>query len=69
MVKLLTLAILLTFITSSWAQEIKLGLVQYQGGGDWYANLDTSLPNLAAFANKNLGTKIDEEQAIVSLVI
>lgn len=67
MVKLLTLAISLTFITSSWAQEIKLGLVQYQGGGDWYANLDTSLPNLAAFANKNLGTKIDEEQAIVSL--
>ncbi|GAB5538690.1 MAG: DUF4159 domain-containing protein [Salibacteraceae bacterium] len=49
------------------SQEIKIGLVQYEGGGDWYANLDTSLPNLIEFCNSNLGTTIDAEQAIVSL--
>jgi len=44
-----------------YAQEsttIKIGLLKYGGGGDWYAN-PTSLPNLIEFANKNLGTKID----------
>lgn len=34
-----------------------IGLLKYSGGGDWYAN-PTSLPNLIAFCNKNLGTSI-----------
>lgn len=34
-----------------------IGLLKYNGGGDWYAN-PTSLPNLISFANKNLGTSI-----------
>lgn len=42
---------------------VKIGLLKYKGGGDWYAN-PTSLPNLAKFCNQNLGmnlnTKIDE---------
>ncbi len=49
------------------AQALRLGLLKYGGGGDWYANLETSLPNLARFCNQNLGTSISPEQAIVEV--
>lgn len=47
------------------AQSLQLALLKYQGGGDWYANMETSLPNLIRFCNKNIGTNIREEQAVV----
>lgn len=37
------------------AQE--LAILKYKGGGDWYSN-PTAIPNLIAFCNRNLGTKI-----------
>jgi len=37
--------------------SLQIALLKYNGGGDWYAN-PTSLPNLVAFCNKNLGTTI-----------
>ena len=52
---ILLLAFNLTLLTLS-AQEI--ALLKYKGGGDWYAN-PTSLPNLIAFCNANIGTKIN----------
>lgn len=39
---------------------LKMGLLKYNGGGDWYAN-PTALPNLAAFCNAQLGTDFDTE--------
>jgi hypothetical protein len=45
--------------------SFKIALLKYSGGGDWYANLETSLPNLIKFCNENLGTNIDPEQGIV----
>lgn len=49
------------------ATPMKLGLLKYRGGGDWYAN-PTSLRNLARFCNANLGTNFDEEdQAVVEV--
>ncbi|MEY3343991.1 MAG: hypothetical protein RL090_1675, partial [Bacteroidota bacterium] len=42
-------------------------LLKYGGGGDWYANLETSLPNLIRFCNENLGTNIDPRQSIVEV--
>lgn len=39
------------------AQEVKLAVLKYNGGGDWYAN-PTSLPNLVKFCNTNLKTNI-----------
>jgi hypothetical protein len=39
-----------------FSQEI--ALLKYHGGGDWYAN-PTSLPNLAKFCNRTIGTKIN----------
>ena len=43
----------------------KIALLKYNGGGDWYANLETSLRNLINFSNQQLGTNINPEQAIV----
>jgi len=37
--------------------QVKIALLKYSGGGDWYAN-PTSLPNLAKFCNANMGTNI-----------
>src|SRR5689334_8457903 len=45
----------------------KIGLLKYNGGGDWYANLETSLPNLIKFCNENLQTNINPEQGIVEV--
>ena len=47
--------------------DVKLALVKYNGGGDWYANLDTSIPNLIQFCNDELGTNLDKDQEIVEL--
>ncbi|MFN4122072.1 MAG: DUF4159 domain-containing protein [Flavobacteriales bacterium] len=45
---------------------VQIALLKYNGGGDWYAN-PTSLPNLIAFANKNIGTNINPEPATVEV--
>jgi hypothetical protein len=45
---------------------MKLALLKYNGGGDWYAN-PTSLPNLARFCNQNLGTALDIEYETVEV--
>ncbi|MDA7501952.1 DUF4159 domain-containing protein [Chitinophagales bacterium] len=47
------------------AQEtVKIGLLKYNGGGDWYAN-PTALPNLIAFCNQQMGTNIEKEPVTV----
>jgi hypothetical protein len=48
------------------AQQLKIGLLVYSGGGDWYAN-PTSIKNLAQFCNQNLGTKLDTKEAQVEV--
>lgn len=48
------------------AQNLKLGLLVYSGGGDWYAN-PTALKNLAIFCNQELGTRIDPKEAQVEV--
>jgi len=60
--------LLLTFFSgvSAQSEKIKIAKLQYSGGGDWYAN-KTALPNLAKFCNEQLGTTIDEENAVVTV--
>lgn len=48
------------------SEKIRIAKLQYSGGGDWYAN-KTALPNLAKFCNQELGTNIDEEDAVVQV--
>lgn len=45
--------------------SFQIALLKYNGGGDWYSNLETSLPNLIKYCNDNLKTNINPEQAIV----
>lgn len=54
--------ILLPFVGA--AQKMKLGLLVYGGGGDWYAN-PTALKNLARFANQQLGTALETAEGQV----
>jgi len=49
------------------AQNFKLAVLKYNGGGDWYANLTTSVPNLIEFCNKELNAEIDPEQEVVEI--
>ncbi|MEZ5054999.1 MAG: DUF4159 domain-containing protein [Chitinophagales bacterium] len=39
---------------------VKIGLLKYKGGGDWYAN-PTSLPNLAKFCNQQLNMSLSTD--------
>jgi len=64
------LSILLLFVSFSYSAQnssYQIALLKYNGGGDWYANLETSLPNLIEFCNKNLKTNINPEQAIIEV--
>lgn len=54
-------------ISSAFSQSYQIGLLKYSGGGDWYANLETSLPNLIKYCNANIKTNINPEQAIVEV--
>lgn len=53
-------------VANAQADKIRIAKLQYGGGGDWYAN-KTALPNLAKFCNEQLGTNIDEEDAVVQV--
>jgi len=63
-------SILLTFLLAtaftSDAPSLKMALLKYNGGGDWYSN-PTSLPNLARFCNENLNTNFDPDYATVEV--
>ncbi|HTO16843.1 MAG TPA: DUF4159 domain-containing protein [Edaphocola sp.] len=64
--RLLSFIILVFLSFTASSQQIRLGLLVYGGGGDWYAN-PTSLKNLALFCNQNLGTKLDSKEAQVEV--
>lgn len=46
--------------------SFQIGLLKYNGGGDWYAN-PTALPNLVEFCNKNIGANISDDIATVDV--
>ncbi len=47
-----------SFIGFGQSYTYKIGLLKYNGGGDWYAN-PTALTNLIEFSNKEIGTNIN----------
>ncbi|MCF8357369.1 MAG: DUF4159 domain-containing protein [Prolixibacteraceae bacterium] len=56
-----------TFLASGQQNTtVKIALLKYSGGGDWYAN-PTSLPNLIEFCNNTLNTNIYPEPATVEV--
>lgn len=48
------------------AQSLRIGLLKYDGGGDWYAD-PTALPNLIRFCNQHLNTNIHSEPSTVEV--
>lgn len=64
-IKFIILFLLFNSIVST-AQPVKIGLLKYGGGGDWYAN-PTSLPNLITFCNKNINTNINSEPITIEV--
>lgn len=62
MKKIFILFIFYCSLFTSQAQEI--AVLKYKGGGDWYGN-PTSLPNLIAFCNSNINTRIDTKPQTV----
>lgn len=61
------LFLFLILVTGVFAQSettVKIALLKYNGGGDWYSN-PTSLPNLIEFVNENLKTNINPIPATV----
>ena len=63
-----TLLILLLLSTVGFAQNssVKIALLKYNGGGDWYSD-PTALPNLIEFCNKNLNTNINPEPSTIEV--
>ncbi|MFM2386240.1 MAG: hypothetical protein RL660_997 [Bacteroidota bacterium] len=66
MKRIIIILIALFAVQHSHAQKLKLGLLVYGGGGDWYAN-PTALKNLAKFCNQNLGTNFEAAEAKVEV--
>jgi len=53
--------------TFSFGQApVRIALLKYGGGGDWYSD-PTALPNLIAFCNEQLGTNIHPTHDIVEV--
>ena len=48
----------------SFSQDI--AILKYKGGGDWYSN-PTALPNLIAYCNENINTKISDKPQTVEV--
>lgn len=64
-VRKVIIAILLGLLLQpAFAQDVKIAVLKYSGGGDWYAN-PTSLPNLVSFCNQTLKTNIDKDVPFV----
>ncbi len=66
MKKILLVFLIWILSLSAFSQKMKLGLLVYGGGGDWYAN-PTALKNLAIFSNQNLKTNFDIQEAQVEV--
>lgn len=61
----LLLALLCPFFLYA-QQDLKLAVLKYKGGGDWYSN-PTSLKNLSIFCNENLNTNLNSDYATVDV--
>lgn len=65
-VTLICTLVVVGMMSSFKAPSLKLALLKYNGGGDWYAN-PTALVNLALFCNKNLNTNFDPNYETVEV--
>jgi len=60
----ISILILVFFCGSFFLAAQEIAVLEYGGGGDWYAN-PTALPNLIQFCNENIQTKLKEKSTSV----
>ena len=60
------IAIAILVCTALQAQPVRIALLKYNGGGDWYAN-PTSLTNLIAFCNHDQQMGLNPQYATVDV--
>lgn len=65
-IRLLLLLLFIAFAGIAQNSGVKIALLKYNGGGDWYSD-PTALPNLIEFCNENLKTNIYEEPSTVDI--
>jgi hypothetical protein len=65
-IRLLLLFVVLTFTGIGQNSGVKIALLKYNGGGDWYSD-PTALPNLIEYCNENLKTKIYPEPSTIEI--
>jgi hypothetical protein len=63
---LFSFLLLISCIAQSQNTTVRIGLLKYNGGGDWYAN-PGSLPNLIQFCNENKISSIQAEPITVEV--
>ncbi|MDP2423275.1 MAG: DUF4159 domain-containing protein [Bacteroidales bacterium] len=64
---LILFSLVIIHVLNSFGQgPLKIALLKYGGGGDWYAD-PTALPNLITFCNEQLGTNIQKIHDIVEV--
>lgn len=61
---IIVLYVFLPVLAVGQGTTVKIAVMKYDGGGDWYSN-PTSIPNLIAFCNENLKTSIDPQPGVV----
>ena len=66
-ITILFASVMMFYAFKAASPSFQIALVKYNGGGDWYANLETSLPNLIKYCNDNLKLNINPEQAVVDI--
>ncbi len=54
------------FVFSLFCFSQDLAILKYKGGGDWYGN-QTALPNLIAYCNANISTKMNPKPETVEV--
>lgn len=63
---LLSINIILALFSCAQSSGVKIALLKYNGGGDWYSD-PTALPNLIEYCNNNLNTGIHPEPSTIDI--
>lgn len=58
--------LLFSLVGNAQNQGVKIALLKYNGGGDWYSD-PTALPNLIKFCNQNINTNIFPEPSTIEI--
>lgn len=65
-IRFIIIFLFIAFAGVSQNNGVKIALLKYNGGGDWYSD-PTALPNLIEYCNENLKTNIYEEPSTVEV--